>query len=408
MTLLQLALDFIDSAAAVELLARVGPAVDLVEAGTPLIKREGISALARLHQAAPDKLLVADLKTVDTGAHEAELAFDAGADITTVLGCASDATVRAVMAVAMHRGRQVVADLIGVSNKRERARELAHLGVDYIGVHTGTDEQAEGADLLSNLALVRVEVATPLVVAGGISLDNIDAVLALDPAIVVVGSHITSAADPVAAAHAFRAAIDRQRAGPAGERKQMNKTTFQQIVRTILDENRTVLGQVDESAVATLLEQLRAAPRVFVLGSGRSGLVARIFATRLMHLGIATYVIGETTTPPIQPDDLLLAFSGSGETAVTYLLAEKGVRTGARLIAITADAESRLARAATLTIALATPHKSGATMDASSFQYGGSLFEQSLFLLCEGVVLQAMRAWNANSAALWARHANLE
>ena len=207
MTLLQLAFDLMDSAQAAELLARVGPAIDLVEAGTPLIKREGIGALARLRRAAPGKLLVADLKTMDAGAYEAALAFDAGADITTVLGCASDATIRAVVAVALERGRQVVADLISISDKRTRARELERLGVHYIGVHTGTDEGTAGEDPLSTLASVRAAVTTPLVVAGGISLDNVGAILALDPAIVVVGSHITRAADPVAAAIAFRAAI---------------------------------------------------------------------------------------------------------------------------------------------------------------------------------------------------------
>ncbi len=130
----------------------------------------------------------------------------------TVLGCASDATVGAVMSVAASRGRQVVADLLGVRDIRARAQRLARLGVHYIGIHAGVDEQAGGADPLANLALVRAAVATPLVVAGGISLDRIDAILALGPAIVVVGSHITRAADPVAAACAFRAPIDRNRA----------------------------------------------------------------------------------------------------------------------------------------------------------------------------------------------------
>ena len=137
------------------------------------------------------------------------MAFSAGADIVSVLGCASDATIRAAVAVARERGRQVVADLLGVTERHARARELARLGVDYIGVHTGVDEQAGGADPLAALAQVRATVEIPVVVAGGISLDTIEAILALEPAIVVVGSHITGADDPLAAACAFRAAIDR-------------------------------------------------------------------------------------------------------------------------------------------------------------------------------------------------------
>jgi len=208
MALLQLALDFMDSAEAVEMLGGVLPAVDLVEAGTPLIKREGISVVMRLREVAADKLLVADLKTTDAGAYEAEMAFNAGADITTVLGCASDRTVRAVVEVANDRGHQVVADLMGVYDKCARARELARIGVHYIGVHTSADEQAHGTDLLSDLALVRAAVATPLVVAGGISLNILDSVLARGPTIIVVGSYITRAADPAAAAFAFRVAMD--------------------------------------------------------------------------------------------------------------------------------------------------------------------------------------------------------
>jgi 3-keto-L-gulonate-6-phosphate decarboxylase len=103
----------------------------------------------------------------------------------------------------------VVADLLGVTERHARARELARLGVDYIGVHTGVDEQAGGADPLAALAEIRGAVGTPVVVAGGISLGNVAEILAFDPAIVVVGSHITGVADPLAAACAFRAALDR-------------------------------------------------------------------------------------------------------------------------------------------------------------------------------------------------------
>jgi len=210
---LQVALDLIASEDAVALLRRIGPAVDVVEAGTPLIKREGMAAVARLRAAVPDKLVVADMKTADGGAYEAELAFGAGADLMTVLGCASDETVRATLDVARRRGRQVVADLLGVADKPARARQLAALGVDFLGVHAGTDEQASGASPLADLALLRGTVPTPLVVAGGISLANLAAVLVYAPAIVVVGSAITRAPDPVVAAFAFRAALERGEGG---------------------------------------------------------------------------------------------------------------------------------------------------------------------------------------------------
>jgi 3-hexulose-6-phosphate synthase len=221
MTLLQVALDLISTDDAVALLPRLAPFVDVVEAGTPLIKREGIGAVRRLRAAAPDKLLVADMKTMDGGAYEAELAFDAGADLMTVLGCASDATVAAAIAVARGRGKRIVADLMGVVDKPVRARRLAHLGVDFLGVHAGTDERGAGGEgPLWDVAMVREAVATPLVVAGGIGLGTIDAVLTEHPAIVVVGSAITGATDPVAAARQLRMAIERfdQRTSARSER----------------------------------------------------------------------------------------------------------------------------------------------------------------------------------------------
>src|SRR3954453_23729127 len=103
MTLLQVALDAISVDDSVSLLPLLLDYVDVVEAGTPMIKREGIQAVFRLRAASPGKLIVADMKTMDAGEYEADLAFDAGADIMTVLACASDATISAVVACAERR-----------------------------------------------------------------------------------------------------------------------------------------------------------------------------------------------------------------------------------------------------------------------------------------------------------------
>ncbi|GIW03701.1 MAG: hypothetical protein KatS3mg059_0321 [Thermomicrobiales bacterium] len=154
--------------------------------------------------------LVADMKTIDAGAHEAELALNAGADLVTVLGCASDATVRAMVAVARARGKDVIADLLGVPDKVTRALELARLGVAYIGVHTGTDERtAGGTGPLASAAAIQAAVPTPLVLAGGIDLCTIGDLLTLGPAVVVVGSAILNASDPVTAAATFQQVIAR-------------------------------------------------------------------------------------------------------------------------------------------------------------------------------------------------------
>ena len=196
MTLIQLALDVISLADVPALLSVALPYIDLVEVGTPMIKRYGIDAVRQMRVLAPGKQIVADTKTMDAGAWEAALAFDAGADMMTVLACASDATLRAALSVGRERGCKVVADLIGVADKPTRAKQLADLGVDYIGVHTGTDDQAYGANPLTDLAALSQVVNTPVVVAGGISSVTIKPILAYHPAIVIVGSAVTGAKDP--------------------------------------------------------------------------------------------------------------------------------------------------------------------------------------------------------------------
>lgn len=204
MTQLQLALDTIPLESVPALLAVTLPYVDIVEIGTPMIKRYGIGAVAQVKALAAGKRIVADTKTMDAGAWEAALAFDAGADMMTVLACASDATLRTALEVAHAQRRQVVADLIGVLDKPTRAKQLAALGVDYIGIHTGTDDQAHGANPLADLAAIAQAVSTPLVVAGGISAKTIGAILAYNPAIAIVGSAITQASDPAKAMKEMR------------------------------------------------------------------------------------------------------------------------------------------------------------------------------------------------------------
>jgi 6-phospho-3-hexuloisomerase len=156
--------------------------------------------------------------------------------------------------------------------------------------------------------------------------------------------------------------------------------------------------------LARLSDEINRAERIFVLGEGRSGLVMRMLAVRLMHLGKETFVVGETITPAIEPGDLLIACSGSGETAVSCLLAEKAVVSGAILAAFTADPESRLAALANVVVTVPTQHKLG-TSGVETIQYGASLFEQCVLVLCEAIVLAQTPD---QPDELIARHANLE
>ena len=86
-------------------------------------------------------------------------------------------------------------------------------------------------------------------------------------------------------------------------------------IEEIVDNVRAVSAETDEKSIMAMMDILTSSKNVFLLGQGRSGLVARAFAMRLMHLEIGVYVVGETITPAIDDDDCLLAISGSGETS---------------------------------------------------------------------------------------------
>lgn len=174
----------------------------------------------------------------------------------------------------------------------------------------------------------------------------------------------------------------------------------------ILAEQVEAIARVDDRAVVDLLSGLADAERVFLLGEGRSGLVGRMFAMRLMHLGKQAYVVGETITPAIGRGDLLIAISGSGETGAVVMMADGAKRAGAQVAAITANPESRLARLADSIVTIPTQHK---LEGSSSRQYGGSLFEQTTLLLFETMVSMLAAGDAATGfASLVKRHANLE
>ncbi|MCA9858178.1 MAG: orotidine 5'-phosphate decarboxylase [Thermomicrobiales bacterium] len=208
MTRLQVAIDTMTIDKAAELAVSLRGIVDLIEAGTPFIKRFGIGVVPTL-RAATDLPIVADLKIVDGGPFEAQLAVDAGASLVTVLATASDATVAGVVEVAHAAGVEVAADLLGVHDLPHRIRQLERLGIDYLGVHAGTDARAAGeSTLMSEIGIVSATSTMKLVVAGGLNANSIPGVLGYRPAIIVVGSAITGAGDPIMAAQSIRSVID--------------------------------------------------------------------------------------------------------------------------------------------------------------------------------------------------------
>lgn len=168
-----------------------------------------------------------------------------------------------------------------------------------------------------------------------------------------------------------------------------------------------VAAQIGASQLAALASQIRLADRVFVAGAGRSGLVLRMAAMRLMHLGLTVHVAGDTTTPAISSGDLLLVASGSGTTHGVVRAAETAAKARARVAALTTDPGSPLANLADAVVIIPAPQKTDHGT-AASRQYSGSLFEQVLFLATEAIFQTLWENEDVTAEKLWLRHANLE
>ena len=190
---LQLALDLLDIDKALEIAQQVEEYIDIIELGTPLLKEESTEeAVKTMNSAFPKKIILADLKTMDTGKLESSLAFKAGADITTVCAGAKDSTIKAAIKQAKKSKKKVMVDLIGAENILKRAKEVAKLKPDYLCVHTGIDEQHLGKKPLKDFKEISSVVKTKLAIAGGINLRSIRKVIKLKPSIIIVGEAITS------------------------------------------------------------------------------------------------------------------------------------------------------------------------------------------------------------------------
>ena len=172
----------------------------------------------------------------------------------------------------------------------------------------------------------------------------------------------------------------------------------------ILSNARSVL-RVDPGVLSAFLNALQPSRRVFLYGRGRSGMVARAFAVRLMHLGFQTYVIGETITAPVHRQDVVILVSGTGLTYPVVMTAELGRRQGATVVAITAQPESEVARLAHLVVPLVPPEGNGERAKMAPL---GTLFETGAWLFFDAVVALLMERLGETEQTMRKRHATLE
>ncbi|WP_457741382.1 bifunctional 3-hexulose-6-phosphate synthase/6-phospho-3-hexuloisomerase [Thermococcus sp.] len=405
--ILQVALDLTDVEQALsiaEKAARGG--AHWLEVGTPLIKKEGMRAVELFKRRFPDRKIVADLKTMDTGALEVEMAARHGADVVSILGVADNKTIKDAVDVARRYGIRVMVDLIGVKDKVKRAKELEKMGVHYILVHTGIDEQAQGKTPLQDLAEVVKAVKVPVAVAGGLNLQTIPKVIELGATIIIVGSAITKAKDPE---EITRKIIDLF----WGEYMQ----TIRKAMNDILDHVRQVADSLKLEQVRGFVDAMIGANKIFIYGAGRSGLVGKAFAMRLMHLDFNVYVVGETITPAFEPGDLLIAISGSGETTSIVDAAKIAKKEGGKVVAITSYANSTLGKLADVVVEIPGRAKSDVPTDYIARQMltkykwiapMGTLFEDSTMVFLDGVIALLMATFQKTEKDMKKKHATLE
>jgi 6-phospho-3-hexuloisomerase len=161
------------------------------------------------------------------------------------------------------------------------------------------------------------------------------------------------------------------------------------------------LTRVDPAAIARAVEILGSAPQVFVYGAGRSGIIGRAFAMRLVQTGLRAYVIGESVTPIVRPGDAVFIVSGQGESYSSIQTANIVRREGALLIVLTSRGGSKLAHAATVLITVDLADDP----DRAGYAPLGTLFESASLRLTDGIVAELMARRGETEASMRGRHA---
>ena len=161
------------------------------------------------------------------------------------------------------------------------------------------------------------------------------------------------------------------------------------------------LREIPETEIARAVGILLAAPAIFVYGAGRSGIIGRAFAMRLVQTGLTAYVIGESVTPIVRSGDAVVIISDRGESQSSIQTANIVRREGADLIVVTGRGNSKLAHAATLLLTLDFPEDA----ERGSLAPLGTLFESASLLLSDAVIAALMQARGESEESMRRRHA---
>jgi 3-hexulose-6-phosphate synthase/6-phospho-3-hexuloisomerase len=230
---LQIALDLMHLRRSIEIAHEsVAGGVDWIEVGTPLIKSEGAESIRTLRREFPGKKLIADTKTIDVGSFEVEIAAKAGADVITVMGLADDSTISEAVMAARKYGAEIMVDMLNVQNVPERSAAVEKLGISYICLHMGIDQQMRGKDAPADiLKKVVSSTSVPIAVAGGITSEKVRVYVEAGASIIIVGGGIIKTADITGAAKNMKMAMAGARISTDLAKKYSESDLFEAFMR---------------------------------------------------------------------------------------------------------------------------------------------------------------------------------
>ncbi len=205
----QVALDLIQGDRAIQIAREaVQGGAEWLEAGTPLIKSEGMDIIRRLKKEFPGQTIVADMKTMDIGGLEVEMASKSGADVIAVMGVSEDPTITEAVKSARQYGSKVMVDMMSVADVPRRARETEQMGADIICIHVSIDEQMVGGNPLERVKELANATSLPIAVAGGLNSETAPLAVQNGASIIIVGGAIIKAQDVTAATKAIVQSVE--------------------------------------------------------------------------------------------------------------------------------------------------------------------------------------------------------
>lgn len=289
---IQVALDVIEPERAVSIAEEaVAGGADWIEAGTPLIKSAGMEIIRKLRETFPDKVILADMKTMDVGAAEVEMAAKSGADVVTILAAADDAVIQQSLLSAGKYGVRIMVDLISVPDPVSRAKEIEALGIDLINVHVGIDAQMTGASPIEKLQALASETSMEIAVAGGLTPETAREAVQTGADIVIVGSYIINSDNVRQSAADIRKAVD------SGEKtKAVKKSAEEEMVE--------LFAKVSTSNISDAMHRKGA----------MQGISSKIPGKKIVGKAVTVRSFGGDWAKPVEAIDI----SGPGEIVVIY------------------------------------------------------------------------------------------